>query len=317
MLKPLMSLRDRGEFYHRLLARAKRRNLNDRGIPDALIDRYTLGWNGKAITIPIENRDGDVVFLKFATPTFDGPSPKMETPPGVPLELFGWRSLLRQPGRIVIAANEFDCMALEARGFLAVCSTGGPGTFDADWVKHFDGIDRIYVCFNRDAASERAAEKVASLLSRATVVHLPETVGAGGGVSDYFVTLGNSPDNFERVLAAADLRESLDIAAWAPPPAHLQKHGEELKKAVPIAKVIGDYTRLRISGKQLVGWCPWHEAGKPTLRVDPKTNTFRCAVCGKSGDTIKFLRLQESLTFAQALEQLQKIRYEDNYNDAA
>lgn len=313
MLKPIMSLRDRAQFYHRQLPAAIRRILNETGIPDALIDRYTLGWNGKAITIPIEDRKGDVVLLKLATGPFDASRPPtMEAlVAGAPLELFGWKSLLRQPGRIVVAANEFDCVMLEAHGFLAVCSTGEKGSFAAEWVKHFEGIKNVYVCFGRDAASERAAEKVASRLPGATIVNLPEDVGGSGTVSDFFVTLGKRQVDFEKMLASADLRDSFDKAALSAPPAHLVKHAEELMKAVPIAKVIGEYIPLSISRKRLVGWCIWHEGKKPTLKVDVRENAFHCSDCGEAGDAIRFLRLHGSLTFAQAVEQLERIRYED------
>lgn len=312
MLEPIMSLRERAEFYHRELPAAIHRYLNDRGILDVLIDRYKLGWNGKAITIPIENRKGDVVFLKLAEGPFE-PSqpPSIESSAGGPLELFGWKSLLRQPNRIVIAANEFDCMVLEAQGFLAVCSTGGEDSFACEWTKHFEEIDHIYVCFGRDLSSDRAAERIALIMPRATLVNLPEEVGPGGSVSDFFVRLGQNQDEFEKLLAAADLRDSFDVAEFAAPPAHLAKHAEELKKAVPIAKVIGEYTPLAISRKHLLGWCPWHESTKRTLKVDTRKNSFRCSECGEAGDAIQFLRLQGSLTFAQAIEELEKIRYGD------
>jgi hypothetical protein len=312
MLKPIMSLRDRAQFHNRQLPAAIRRYLNEIGIPDALVDRYSLGWNGKAITIPIEDRTGAVVLLKLAKGPFDSSKlPAMEPAAEAPAELFGWKSLLRQPRRIVVVGNEFDCLMLEARGFLAVCSTGEKGSFAAEWVKHFEGIKDVYVCFGRDAASERAAEKIASWLLGATLVNLPEEVGPSGTASDFFLTLGKSQADFEKLLTAADLRDSFAVAAFTTPPAHLVKHADELMKVVPIAKVIGEYIPLRISRKRLVGWCIWHEGKKPTLKVDVRKNSFHCSDCGEGGDAVRFLRLHGSLTFAQAVEQLERIRYED------
>jgi DNA primase len=95
------------------------------------------------------------------------------------------------------------------------------------------------------------------------------------------------------------------------------RQAERLRQEVPIAKVIGEYTKLRRTKKRLVGYCPLHEESKPTLRVDPRTNTFQCSGCGVSGDAIRFLQEVEYLTFGQALETLEKIRYADDYADVA
>lgn len=95
------------------------------------------------------------------------------------------------------------------------------------------------------------------------------------------------------------------------------KQAARLTKEVPIARVIGEYTRLRRTGKALVGRCPRHDEPNPTLRVHPKTNTFDCVYCGMQGDAIDFLEAVEDLTYGQALEALEKLLYADEYPDAA
>jgi len=109
MLEPIPTLRDRAEFYHRQLPDTMRRRLNERGIPDTFVEKYFLGWNGQAITIPVANREGDMVFLKLVkSPFARSGAPKMEAPPYATVQLYGWDTLLRQPGRVVIAGDEFD-----------------------------------------------------------------------------------------------------------------------------------------------------------------------------------------------------------------
>jgi DNA primase len=310
MSQPIISLRDRAEFYHRQLPQAMRRYLNSRGIPDTLIERYTLGWDGKAITIPIEDRNGKVVFLKLAKSPFDGTrAPKLQTPPGASVELFPWKTIQRQPGRIVIAENELDCLVLEARGFPAVCSTAGARSFKAEWAEHFEGIDHVYVCFDRDASGARAAEKVATVIPGATIVRLPEAVGPGGGVTDFFVRLGNTRWDFELGLA----KTISSVAAETPPPiTRSLKRAERLNADVPIARVISGYTTLRRESDQLIGRCPLHGEDTVSLHVYPKTNTFHCFGCGAGGDVITFVEKAENLTFGQALEALENIRYADD-----
>lgn len=316
MTQPIISLRDRAEFYHRQLPQAMRRYLNSRGIPDTFIERYALGWDGKAVTIPIEDRNGNVVFLKLAKSPFDGSrAPKMQTPQGASVELFPWKTMQRQPGRIVIAGNELDCLVLEARGFLAVCSTAGVKSFKAEWAEHFEEIDHVYVCFDRNASGDRSGKKVAGLIPGAKIVRLPEAVGPDGGVTDYFVRLGNTRLDFEMVLAGSEALP-LAVAADTPPPiTRFLKLAQRLNAEVPISRVIGGYTTLREENDHMVGRCPLHEERIASLHVYPQTNTFHCFDCGAGGDIITFVEKAENLTFGQALEALENIRYTDDFRN--
>lgn len=100
-------------------------------------------------------------------------------------------------------------------------------------------------------------------------------------------------------------------------PTLFAKQAERLRAEVPITKVIGKYTKLRRTKNRLVGRCPLHDEPNPTLTVDPRTNTFQCFGCGADGDGITFLKRVEGLTYGQALEALENIRYSDEYPDAA
>src|SRR5690348_12384533 len=91
-------------------------------------------------------------------------------------------------------------LALESRGFRAVTSTGGAGVFRRERVEYFKAIQSIYVCFDRDAAGQAGARKLARLIPQARIVKLPEEVGEGGDVTDFFVRLGRSEEDFRRLL---------------------------------------------------------------------------------------------------------------------
>lgn len=47
--------------------------------------------------------------------------------------------------------------------------------------------------------------------------------------------------------------------------------------------------------------CPFHEEKTPSFTVYPKTNTFHCFGCDKSGDTIEFIQLKEKCTKHEAI----------------
>src|SRR6266852_1572454 len=118
--------------YHEELPDRIRQYLNDRGIPDAIIDSHLLGWNGLRITIPIYDRKGKVVYFKLAKdPEEKVAGPKMLASPGTTVELYGWDRVIAQPSPLVICEGEFDRLVLEANGFAAVTSTGGAGAFRA------------------------------------------------------------------------------------------------------------------------------------------------------------------------------------------
>lgn len=53
------------------------------------------------------------------------------------------------------------------------------------------------------------------------------------------------------------------------------------------------------------GLCPFHSEKTPSFHVNPKTNFGYCFGCHWAGDTIKFLREKEGLSFVQAVRALQ------------
>src|SRR5438105_3180469 len=66
------------EKYNKALPDEVREYLHERGLDDDVIERHLLGWNGHRITIPIFNREGEVVFFKLAkTPQDTLPGPKI------------------------------------------------------------------------------------------------------------------------------------------------------------------------------------------------------------------------------------------------
>ncbi len=82
-------------------------------------------------------------------------------------------------------------------------STGGAGTFQHEWAEAFESTPEVYVCFDRDEAGRRGALRVARIIAHAKIVELPPEVGDGGDVTDFFVGLEGSREDFERPLSEA------------------------------------------------------------------------------------------------------------------
>jgi DNA primase len=299
--------------YHEALPARIRQYLNGRGIPDETINSYLLGWNGWRITIPIYNRDGRVVLFRLAKdPQDTGRSPKMLASLGATVELYGWERLRERPPRIIVCEGEFDRLVLEARGFAAVTSTGGAATFRPQWAEELRSIDEVQICFDRDQAGRNGTAVVGLMVPNACIVELPEEVGPGGDVTDFFVRLGGSREEFLRLLETAK-----PVSQTTPNPRRrhapriqstdvlLNKRIERIKRRFPIETVIGEYVTLQASGEStLVGRCPFHQDHTPSFVVYPATGTFHCFGCRAHGDVISFVRAMEHLSFGRVLEVL-------------
>jgi DNA primase len=79
---------------------------------------------------------------------------------------------------------------------------------------------------------------------------------------------------------------------------------EDLKAHADIVQVIQDTVQLRKSGNSYKGLCPFHNEKTPSFHVNSDKGFFHCFGCGTGGDVIKFVELQEKLSFPEAIEQL-------------
>jgi DNA primase len=299
--------------HHDALPARLRQYLNGRGITDEVIDSYILGWNGWRITVPIYNKQGEVTFFRLAKdPDDTRPAAKMLSSAGASVELYGWDRVLANPSSIIICEGEFDRLVLESNGFAAVTSTGGAATFRPQWAETIRKIEEVYICFDRDNAGRNGAQVVALMIPQAKLVELPEEVGEGGDVTDFFVRLGRGRDDFLKLLQNA--KPASDTVK---PPKPAQQHSPEstqslltdriqrIKRELPIEKVVAEYVALRASGaKTLVGRCPFHDDHTPSFTVYPQSRSYHCFGCRAHGDVISFVRAMENLGFAQALEVL-------------
>lgn len=298
------------EQLHRSLPPRIRRYLNGRGIPDRIIDRHLIGWNGRRITIPVPDRLGDIALFRFAKdPENCAYGPKLLSETGRGVELYGWERVLEPPNRLVICEGEFDRLVLEGQGIPAVTSTGGAGTFLPAWADALRDVPRPYVCFDRDEAGRRGALRVAHLLPEARIVELPLAVGPGGDITDYFARLGKTSAEFLELLAAAfpapperaTPRFSMDGLR------HVDSELARLKASAPIRVIVEAYVRLRRSGARFTGRCPFHEDRNPSFVLYAENETYHCFGCGAHGDVIDFITRIENLSFPEALEVLRRL----------
>ncbi len=318
-------LRAQAIRYHEALPDRIRTYLVARGIADEVITLHQLGWNGRRITIPIRNRLDEVVCFKLARdPEGSNDDPKMLTSRGGSVELYGWERVLAKPCRLIICEGEFDRLVLESHGFAAVTSTGGAGTLRTEWVDDLAPIPEIYLCFDLDGAGRAGALRVGQFLPHAKIVQLPDEVGPAGDITDFFVRLQHTREDFLGLLERATPVPVLPVTLPVIPSSGLSRPFNEVsrrvadvKAAVPIGDLIERYIQLRPSGASLRGRCPFHEDHYPSLMVYPEAGRFRCYGCGRYGDVITFVIAVERLPFLKALEFLENLHSQTDGREAA
>jgi len=76
---------------------------------------------------------------------------------------------------------------------------------------------------------------------------------------------------------------------------------EKVKQQADIVRVIGEYVRLKKTGQNFTGLCPFHQEKTPSFAVHPVRQIYHCFGCGAGGDVFKFVMELEKCTFPEAL----------------
>ena len=78
---------------------------------------------------------------------------------------------------------------------------------------------------------------------------------------------------------------------------------EEIKARVDIVDLVGETVRLRRSGKNYTGFCPFHaNVHTPSFAVFPDSGTWRCfGACNEGGDIFRYVMKKEGCDFPEAL----------------
>lgn len=78
----------------------------------------------------------------------------------------------------------------------------------------------------------------------------------------------------------------------------------EIKAAANIVDVISDHVKLKKSGSEMEGLCPFHKEKTPSFKVSQSKGIYKCFGCGKSGDAIDFIMQNDNLNYIQAIKSI-------------
>lgn len=77
---------------------------------------------------------------------------------------------------------------------------------------------------------------------------------------------------------------------------------EQIKDAASIVDIIQQHIKLKKSGPDMEGLCPFHSEKTPSFKVSESKGIYKCFGCGKSGDAIQFLIDHERMNYIEAIK---------------
>ncbi len=77
---------------------------------------------------------------------------------------------------------------------------------------------------------------------------------------------------------------------------------EEVRIRSDIVAIIGSYIRLKKSGSNYMGLCPFHNEKTPSFSVSQSKQMYHCFGCGVGGNVYTFIMEYENYTFVEALK---------------
>ncbi len=76
---------------------------------------------------------------------------------------------------------------------------------------------------------------------------------------------------------------------------------QQVKQQADIARIVGDYVKLRKSGANWSALCPFHKEKSGSFYLYPANASYYCFGCKEHGDVFTFVMKMESLSFPEAV----------------
>lgn len=219
--------------------------IDDRKLTEKILKKFKVGSNGKAITIPIYEKDILVNIQYRRDPALDGDdnaAPRYAQEKGCKAALFNG-DILREPIKeVYITEGSFDALQLLQMGIRNVISVSlGAGYFSKEWVEQLKDVTTIYLCYDNDQAGKDGAKNAANMLGvdRCKVVSLPSKSGRSKtDITNYFVDDGYGKTDFLELVKNAKAVRSVDEDSIK----HISEFSEDLRKRLVEGEHLGEAT---------------------------------------------------------------------------
>lgn len=253
-----------------------------------------LGWNGRAIVIPIRRRDGSI-FNKYRRDPDVKEGLRYFADAGGGRTLYGAELITPEVKTIWIAEGELDALRLRSLGLTAVSATCGANTWDETWNELFRGKE-VYIWYDADHSGRRGARRVAENLA---------------GIARQVWIVSHDPTKGGKDLTDFLRHHKLGSAMISPFAGRPKRKRESFtsdifsEKTHSIMDILDRYdihhggVRREMSIK-----CPFHDDKMPSLSINTEKNLWFChAGCG-GGNVYSFVMKMENCDFKEALRLL-------------
>lgn len=253
-----------------------------RGLDRKTIVEWELGWDGSRYTIPIRDKDGELLNVRRYKLNA-GVSDKMLNLPGHGSAALYRPDILAANDDIVITEGEMDCILLNQYGVPAITHTAGAATFRPNWAGEFTGKN-VWVAYDNDDAGRKGAKKVEQILAafadNVYTIEIP-IPAKGSDITDYLHKEGHSATEFRALMQSAQDAKSMG-SREATPLAHA---GERISLNESMAQENQSKTMeltVSIAGKQQE---PYTAPKLITATCDQSKGVActMCPIAGKNG----------------------------------
>jgi DNA primase len=270
-----------------------------RGISEETIANAGIFHDGSRIVIPVFDQDGKLIFNKYRRDPYSLVGPKYTYDNGGKVSLYGIANL-PQSNRIFICEGEFDCLLLMSKGFCAVTSTGGANSFQEEWIPLFAGKE-VFVCLDNDKAGRDGTLRICNMMPNVKTIPLPPDVGEHGDITDFFIKLGHTKQDFEFLASVSSA-----------PPRQVEKPIKKKRVSKKIREFeegmlaqakkipLSAFVKFTYSG---FAKCPIHSDKTASFKKYPDEK-FYCFGCGARGDVIDLVMKIHNISMKEAIELL-------------
>lgn len=180
-----------------------------RGFSIETIKKFSLGFDGERVCIPIFIGDHCVNIRRYAWRPGEDPKSKMlsyGTGYGE-ARLFPYENLQKDEP-ILLCEGETDAILANQMGYCAMSVTGGAGTWTSKFTSAVAG-KIVFVVYDIDEAGHKGAEKVARAIGKVVkelrIVHLNITEPKNADITDYFVGHGFTKKDLDELIAKTEV----------------------------------------------------------------------------------------------------------------
>jgi len=182
-----------------------------RGLSDATIKKYEIGWDPKRQrnTIPIRDERGNLVNVRLYNAKKNSKIinyTEGKWKYGSPARLYGLDEIVKYKGRqVVIVEGEWDRLLAQQEGLTAISSTHGCSVFRPEWIPHFKDKD-VVIVYDCDKEGQAGANTVLKAFKNSEITSIKNVVLTLKGekddkdITDYFHKRGFTGADLQRMI---------------------------------------------------------------------------------------------------------------------